>query len=115
MLFIEFFLLFSLFISSKCDPETLLIETVGESESENNDNNSKEDTLPLSNPNLNEDGEENEEEGSNEIKSGIDYSQKKSQKSQKKGQKSQKSQKALCLRKPCSPKCKKKSKQWVCL
>ena len=106
MLFIEFLLLFFLFVSSKCDPETLLIETEGESESENNNND--EDTLPLSNPNLNEDGEENEEEGSNEIKSGIDYSQ-------KKGQKSQKSQKALCLRKPCSRKCKKKSKQWVCL
>ena len=105
MLFIEFLLLFSLFISCKCDPETLLIETEGESESENNNNN---ETLPLSNPNLNEDGEENEEEGSNEIKSGIDYSQ-------KKGQKSQKSQKALCLRKPCSRKCKKKSKQWVFL
>ena len=102
MLFIKFFLLFSLFISSKCDPETLLIETVGESESENNNNN--EEALPLSNPNLNEDIEENEEEGSNEMKSGIDYSQ-------KKGQKSQKSRKALCLRKPCSRKCKTKSKQ----
>ena len=106
MLFIESLLLFSFFVSCKCDPETLLIETEGESESENNNNN--EDTLPLSNPNLNEDGEESEEEGPNEIKSGIDYSQ-------KKGQKSQKSQKALCLRKPCSRKCKKKSKQWVCL
>ena len=60
MLFIEFFLLLSLFVSSKCDPETLLIETEGESESENNNND--EDTLPLSNPNLNEDGEENEED-----------------------------------------------------
>ena len=109
MLFIEFLLLFSLFVSSKCDPETLLIETEGESKSENNNNN--EETLPLSNPNLNEDIEENEEEGSNEIKSGIDYSQKKGKKSQKKGQKSQKSQKALCLRKPCSRKCKTKSKQ----
>ena len=113
MLFIEFLLLFSLIFSSKCDPEALLIETEGESESENNNNND-EDTLPLSNPNLNEDGEESEEEGPNEIKSGIDYSQKKGQKSQKKGQKSQKSQKALCLRKPCSRKCKTKSKQWVC-
>ena len=102
MLFIESLLLFSFFVCCKCDPETLLIETEGESESENNNNN--EETLPLSNPNLNEDIEENEEEGSNEIKSGIDYSQ-------KKGQKSQKSQKALCLRKPCSPKCKKKRKQ----
>ena len=106
MLFIEFLLLFSLFVSCKCDPETLLIETEGESESENNNNN--EETLPLSNPNLNEDIEENEEEGSNEIKSGIDYSQKKPQKSQK-------SQKPLCLRKPCSRKCRTKSKQWVCL
>ena len=102
MLFIESLLLFSFFVCCKCDPETLLIETEGESESENNNNN--EETLPLSNPNLNEDIDENEEEGSNEIKSGIDYSQ-------KKGQKSQKSQKALCLRKPCSPKCKKKRKQ----
>ena len=108
-MFIEFFLLLSLFVSSKCDPETLLIETEGESESENNNNN--EETLPLSNPNLNEDGEENEEEGSNEIKSGIDYSQKKGQKSQKKGQKSQKSQKALCRRNACSRKCRTKSKQ----
>ena len=106
MLFIESLLLFSFFVCCKCDPETLLIETEGESESENNNNN--EETLPLSNPNLNEDGEESEKEGPNEIKSGIDYSQ-------KKGQKSQKSQKALCLRKPCSRKCKKKSKQWVCL
>ena len=112
MSFIESLLLLSFFVSCKCDPETLLIETDGESESENNNNK---ETLPLSNPNLNEDGEENEEEGSNEIKSGIDYSQKKGQRSQKKGQKSQKSQKALCRRNPCSKKCKKKSKQWVCL
>ena len=103
MLFIESLLLFSFFVCCKCDPETLLIETEGEAESENNNNNNEE-TLPLSNPNLNEDGEESEKEGPNEIKSGIDYSQ-------KKGQKSQKSQKALCLRKPCSPKCKKKRKQ----
>ena len=103
MLFIESLLLFSFFVCCKCDPETLLIETEGESESENNNNN--EETLPLSNPNLNEDGEESEKEGPNEIKSGIDYSQKKGQKSQKKGQKSQKSQKALCLRKLCSRKC----------